>query len=295
MKKNFVKKLAVALSLAMAVTTIAPANYASAAAAPTFKSASVKVKVGDTKKYSTTNAKKYSVKFKIGNKAVATIKYSAGSKSVKVTGVAEGKTTLRADFKSYKTKKTTTVKVPVTVVPNETTIKAVAQTAAAKLTATFSGDATEVKAENLSIVRDNDSVVVPIKSVAVDTTDKTKVTIETYSDMKDGKTYTVTFNEKSKAQFTASTGDVVDAALDTYTVNAGKATKVQVQLLDANGELFLKLACLITSIIIFPCMVNNFSFSCVTYFWKIVFISFSITITLSSLNCVLNILGRSIC
>lgn len=235
MKKNFVKKLAVALSLAMAVTTIAPANYASAAAAPTFKSASVKVKVGATKKYSTANSSKYSVKFKVGNKSVATIKYSAGSKSVKVTGVAEGKTTLRADFKSYKTKKTTTVKVPVTVVPNETTIKSVAQTTTKKLAATFSADVTDIKAGDLAIVRDSDSVVVAIKSVTVDSADKTKATIETYTDMADGKTYTVTFKEKSKAQFTATDATVADVALDTYVVTAGKAEPVKVQTLDAKG------------------------------------------------------------
>lgn len=115
MKKNFVKKLAVALSLAMAVSTLAPAANADAAAAPKFKSTSVTVNAGQTKKYNTANSKKYSVSFKIGNKSVATIKYSKGSKAVKVTGVTAGKTTLRADFKSYSTKKVTTKKIPVTV------------------------------------------------------------------------------------------------------------------------------------------------------------------------------------
>ena len=134
MKKNFVKKLALGLALVMAVTSV-PAS-SEAAATPGFKSSAVKVRVGQTKKYSTENSKKYSVKFKIGNKSVATIKYSAGSKAVKVTGVAEGKTTLRADFKSYKTKKTTTVKVPVTVKAEKTEVTGFAATASRTITLT---------------------------------------------------------------------------------------------------------------------------------------------------------------
>ena len=134
MKKNFVKKLALGLALVMAVTSV-PAT-SEAAAKPGFKSTKVTVKEGQTKKYNTKNASKYSVKFKIGNKAVATIKYSAGSKAVKVTGVAEGKTTLRADFKSYKTKKVTTVKVPVTVKAEKTEVKTFAATASKTITLT---------------------------------------------------------------------------------------------------------------------------------------------------------------
>lgn len=134
MKKNFVKKLALGLALVMAVTSV-PAT-SKAAATPGFKSTKVTVKEGQTKKYSTENASKYSVKFKIGNKSVATIKYSAGSKSVKVTGVAEGTTTLRADFKSYKTKKVTTARIPVAVVVEKTEVKAATATASRVITLT---------------------------------------------------------------------------------------------------------------------------------------------------------------
>lgn len=136
MKKNFFKKLALVMALAVTVTSV-PATNASAAAAPTFKSKAVTVNVGQTKKYSTANSAKYSVKFKIGNTKVATIKYSAGSKSVKVTGVASGKSTLRADFKSYSTKKTTTVKVPVTVKEDVAAIKSVEAAGVKKVVVTF--------------------------------------------------------------------------------------------------------------------------------------------------------------
>ena len=112
MKKNFFKKLALVMALTVTVTSV-PANNAAAAKAPAFKSSKVTLNVGQTKKLNTANASKYSVSFKVGNKSVATIAKSG--KAVKVTGVAAGKTTVKATFKSYATKKTTTSKVAVTV------------------------------------------------------------------------------------------------------------------------------------------------------------------------------------
>lgn len=112
MKKNFFKKLALVMALTVTVTSV-PANNAAAAKAPAFKSSKVTLNVGQTKKLNTANSSKYSVKFKIGNKSVATIAKSG--KAVKVTGVAAGKTTLKATFKSYATKKTKIAKMPVTV------------------------------------------------------------------------------------------------------------------------------------------------------------------------------------
>ena len=232
MKKNFVKKLALGLALVMAVTSV-PAS-SEAAATPGFKSSAVKVRVGQTKKYSTENSKKYSVKFKIGNKSVATIKYSAGSKAVKVTGVAEGKTTLRADFKSYKTKEVTTARIPVTVkaVVKETAIQSVTQDTITKLTANFVGDTSAVKASDITVVRTDDNAVVAIKSVTVD---GAKVVIETYTTMADGENYTVTYNSKSSVTFKATDATVSNVNVTPLVVTAAQATKVEVQTLDAAG------------------------------------------------------------
>ncbi|MEG2440102.1 MAG: hypothetical protein RSB37_01200 [Acetivibrio sp.] len=185
MKKNFFKKLALVMALAITVTSV-PVNNASAAAAPGFKSKAVKVNVGQTKKYNTANAKKYSVKFKVGNTKIATIKYSAGSKAVKVTGVAAGKTTLRADFKKYSTKKVTTVKVPVTVAEVKVAFTA-KQTGAKIVTITSGKDLKDAKIE----VKKGNNVVTSTAKV-------------------DGKTAVITLS--------------ANIAAETYTVTAGEET-----------------------------------------------------------------------
>ena len=121
MNNKLIKKLALGLALVVTVTSL-PVT-ANAAKAPGFKTQKATVKVGMTKKYTTVNtgkkgdskAKRYSVSFEIGNESLATIKYSKGSKSVKITGVKAGETVLTANFKNYKTKKVTTATLPVTV------------------------------------------------------------------------------------------------------------------------------------------------------------------------------------
>lgn len=113
MKKRLFKRLAFALALTVAVTSVdAPS---AAAAKPGFMSTKAVVKVGQTKKYRTKNNSKYSTRFVIGNKKVATVKYSRSKKFAKVTGVKPGKTTLRVDFKNYVTKKVTPVRIKVYV------------------------------------------------------------------------------------------------------------------------------------------------------------------------------------
>lgn len=130
MKRNFLKKLAVALAFTVAVTSVdVPV---AAAAKPEFRSSEVHVGVGQTKNYRTKNNSKHSVaKFVIGNKKVASIKYKKGSKTVAVTGVKVGKTTLRADFKHYVTKKITKVRIPVYVEASTQTVSTQEQLEAA--------------------------------------------------------------------------------------------------------------------------------------------------------------------
>lgn len=120
MKNVLVKRLALGLALVVTVTSV-NVPTAEAAKAPGFKSTKATVKVGQTKKYNTKNAGKYSVKFEIGNETVAKIDYSKGSKAVRITGVKAGETVLTATFKSYKTKKSTAVELPVTVKHNTVT------------------------------------------------------------------------------------------------------------------------------------------------------------------------------
>jgi hypothetical protein len=80
---------------------------------------------------------------------------------------------------------------------------------------------------------------VTVKSVTVDSSDNTKVTIETYDSLTDGKAYTVTYTaadgNESTATFTATDGTVASIALNTTTVPANALTTIKYQTLDANG------------------------------------------------------------
>jgi hypothetical protein len=91
MKKNFVKKLAVALSLAMTVSTLAPAASADAAATPAFKTYYTSVYENGTNggsyTYTVKNIKKgYTVKWSVTGDAKDYITVSkASTKATKTT------------------------------------------------------------------------------------------------------------------------------------------------------------------------------------------------------------------
>ncbi len=208
MKKNFFKKLALVMALALTVTSV-PATSASAAAAPGFKSKAVKVNVGQTKKFSTANSTKYSVKFKIGNKSVATI--ATSKKAVKVTGVAAGKTTLKATFKNYKTKKVTTAKVPVTVIEEATTLKSVEAKGVKTLVATFNKAVDDTKAV-VAVTKGNAK---PSVSTTKWAEDKKSVTVTMGSKLTDG-TYELSV-----------TGLTTDALKGSVSVKDEKLTSIE--------------------------------------------------------------------
>lgn len=121
-------------------------------------------------------------------------------------------------------------------------LASVAQATTTKLTATFNGEVATAKAADFSLVRDEGSKVIAIKSVAVDAKDKTKVTVETYDSLNDAKVYTLTYTAKtesgnvpSTAQFTATDGKIVALGLNKTTVTAGEAEEFKVQTLDAGN------------------------------------------------------------
>lgn len=118
--KNFFKKLAFVLALAMVVTAIAPAAKASAATEPTFKY-SAKVlylggdktgNYGDTYRFKFNNAKGYKATWKSSKKSVATVDAKTGE----IQALAVGKTTITATLK--KGKKVVECKASVTVKQN---------------------------------------------------------------------------------------------------------------------------------------------------------------------------------
>lgn len=99
----------------------------------------------------------------------------------------------------------------------------------------------KVDVADVKIVRDDNHTVIAVKSVAVDTADATKLNIETFVSMTDGKSYTVTYtaqNEaktESTASFTATNGEIAELKVSPETIPANKATTIKYSAVDANG------------------------------------------------------------
>lgn len=102
-----------------------------------------------------------------------------------------------------------------------------------KIDLAFKGTVDAVKASDFAIVNDATKVVVPVKAATI-SDDKTKVMIDTLTDMADGKTYTVTYNGVS-VQFTATDGKVAQIAIDPTTVEKETPSDITAVLKDSNG------------------------------------------------------------
>jgi len=307
MKKNFFKKLAATLALAMVVTSVAPAATASAAtgitgAASTIyatKAYSLKLGAGVNAKWTSSNkaiatvgltggklkatkagkvtitakstktGKSYKKTFvvkqratsvELGNdlslavgatstlKAVLTpatstdvVRYVSNNKEVATVGLTGGKVTAKkageatitvyakattASATASKMNKVDTIKVKV-----GTFIEGVAQNSTTKLDVTFNADMKDAKAADFKIVKDDTNYEVAVKGIKVD---GKKVTVETYSDINDGATYTVTHGE-SDYKFVATNGKVATLAIGPATITKGKETEMTLYAKDANG------------------------------------------------------------
>ena len=145
------------------------------------------------------------VTFSSSDDAIATVDATTGE----VTGVKAGDVTITA--KAGKTTKT--VKMAV----KDFILKDVKQATTTKLTATVAGNTAALKASDFVITNTSSKATVAAKSVSVDKTDKTQVTVETYVAMADGKDYTVTVADVTKT-FTATDGKIVKAEISPASV-----------------------------------------------------------------------------
>lgn len=233
MKKNFFKKLAVALALTTAVTSVnVPA--AKAATAPDFKSTAVNLTVNQAKWYGTANSADYSTKFKIGNKTVARIFANAKLKKVKVRGLKEGKTTLRADFKNYKTKKVVTQRIPVTVsapVVEKAEMSAAALKGTTQLAVTLSAADTALTKDSFTVTRKDNATPVTISSIS---NNGTSVILNLATTLINGKEYTVTLNGKS-LDVSVAYGVPATITIEDQKVAPATYTKIAFNVFDANG------------------------------------------------------------
>jgi hypothetical protein len=116
----------------------------------------------------------------------------------------------------------------VTVVLN---IVSAVQASTTDLDVTFNADMTGALASDFSIVKDDTKQVIAVKSVEVE--GKT-VTVSTFAEIKDGKTYTVSYKGTS-LQFVATDNKVASLAISPATVAYADPTTVKVALIDADG------------------------------------------------------------
>ena len=185
------------------------------------------VAIGSTTKL--TNTKKNSSRAKItytsSDDSIATVAADGT-----VTGVKAGKATITAKITVGKDSATTTKDVEV----KKAILTAVKQSKVNQLAATVVGDTKDLKATDFTITNTATNATVPVKAVSVDKTDKTKVTIDTFVDMKDAKEYNVVFDGTTQ-KFTATDGTVANVGLTRLQVPAAEKTEVKAQSLDANG------------------------------------------------------------
>ena len=166
-----------------------------------------------------------------------------------VTATEEKDSAIRVYFKVKKTGKTAkrqfTAKVKVVEaapVVEVAKITEATQKETKKVAVKFSTAVEAVKAADFTVTRVDGNVVIPVKAVSLDA-DKTGATIETYTDMKDGKEYTITYTAADEAKtvssvnFTATDAKVAKLAISTTTISANDSTEVKINTLDAQDVL----------------------------------------------------------
>ncbi len=185
------------------------------------------VAVGSTTKLTTT--KKASSRAKItytsSDDTIATV-----SEDGTVKGVKAGKATIKATLKIGKDTATTTQEVEV----KKYVLKSVAQTKADTFETSVTGATKEIKASEITVKNTENNVIVPVKSVSVDSKDATKVTFTTFAGLTDGKTYDVTLDGTTK-QVVVSDGKVASVNVNKLTVPVATETEIKLVSRDANG------------------------------------------------------------
>ena len=176
------------------------------------------VAIGSTTKL--TNTKKNSSRAKItytsSDDSIATVAADGT-----VTGVKAGKATITAKITVGKDSAETTKDVEV----KNYVLKSVAQNKTNELVATIDGATKNIKASEVTI-KTPDNVVLPVKSVSVDDKDATKVTLTTFSEMKDGKEYTVTL-DGTTVNFVATDNKVASINVNNLTIPAKTETEIK--------------------------------------------------------------------
>ena len=114
-------------------------------------------------------------------------------------------------------------------------LQSVKQTKANTLEASILGATKDIKTTDVKITNTANQNVIAVKSVTPDKADATKVTLETFADMKDGAKYTVELDGVAQ-EFTATDGVVADVNVTPVTIPANtKGTEIKGQTIDKNN------------------------------------------------------------
>ena len=165
---------------------------------------------------------KAAVTYTSSDSAIATVDTTG-----KVTPVKVGKVTITAATD----KASTTAEVEV----KDYVLKSVAQTKANTLETVVLGKTSDIKPADIKITNTANNNAIAVKSVSVDKADATKVTVETFADMKDAAKYNVELDGTVQT-FTATDGVVSDVNVTPVTIAANtKGTEIKGQTVDKNN------------------------------------------------------------
>ena len=165
---------------------------------------------------------KAAVTYTSSDSAIATVDTTG-----KVTPVKTGKVTITAATD----KASTTAEVEV----KKYVLKSVAQTKANTLETVVLGKTSDIKPADIKITNTANNNAIAVKSVSVDKADATKVTVETFADMKDAAKYNVELDGTVQT-FTATDGVVSDVNVTPVTIAANtKGTEIKGQTVDKNN------------------------------------------------------------
>ena len=165
---------------------------------------------------------KAAVTYTSSDSAIATVDTTG-----KVTPVKVGKVTITAATD----KASTTAEVEV----KNYVLKSVAQTKANTLETVVLGKTSDIKPADIKITNTANNNAIAVKSVSVDKADATKVTVETFADMKDAAKYNVELDGTVQT-FTATDGVVSDVNVTPVTIAANtKGTEIKGQTVDKNN------------------------------------------------------------
>ena len=165
---------------------------------------------------------KAAVTYTSSDSAIATVDTTG-----KVTPVKTGKVTITAATD----KASTTAEVEV----KKYVLTSVAQTKANTLETVVLGKTSDIKPADIKITNTANNNAIAVKSVSVDKADATKVTVETFADMKDAAKYNVELDGTVQT-FTATDGVVSDVNVTPVTIAANtKGTEIKGQTVDKNN------------------------------------------------------------